>query len=93
MSGKKKCFLFKVDFAKAYDSISWSFLEFVMAKMGFSPVWRKWMMECVSSATISVLVNGSPTNEFGLSRGSKQGNTLSPFLFIMVVEGLSVMMA
>lgn len=69
------------------------FLEFAMNKMGFSPEWRKWMMECVSTATISVLVNGSPTDEFGLGRGLRQGDSLSSLLFIIVAEGLSVMMS
>lgn len=64
-----------------------------MNKMGFLPEWRKWMMECVSTTTISVLVNGSPTDEFGLGRGLRQGDSLSLLLFIIVAEGLSVMMS
>jgi hypothetical protein len=58
---KKEMFLFKVVFEKAYDLVNWSYLEVVMAKMGFSIKWRKWVMECVSSATTSLLVNGGLT--------------------------------
>lgn len=57
----------------------------VLQKMGFSDKWTSWMMECVSSASISVLVNGSPTEEFGSGRGLRQGDSLSPFLSLIVV--------
>lgn len=66
---KKKGVMFKVDFEKAYDSVSWDFLNFVMEKMGFSNVWRKWISECLSSASVSVLVNGSAMEEFRMSQG------------------------
>ncbi|GAU25874.1 hypothetical protein TSUD_164150 [Trifolium subterraneum] len=55
-------------------------------------LWRKWIKECVCTATASVLVNGSPTDEFPLERGLRQGDILSPFLFLLAVEGLHVLM-
>ena len=64
-----------------------------MRKMAFPVLWRKWIKECVSTATASVLVNGSPTDEFHLERGLRQGDPLSPFLFLLDVEGLNVMMS
>ncbi|GAU10487.1 hypothetical protein TSUD_420760, partial [Trifolium subterraneum] len=61
---KKELLMFKVDFEKAYDSVDWEYLDEVMFKMQFSSRWRGWIMECVSSASASVLVNGCPTDEF-----------------------------
>jgi len=63
---KKDLLLFKVDFEKAYDSVDWGYLDDVLGRMTFPTLWRKWMKECVGSATASVLVNGNPTNEFPL---------------------------
>ena len=89
---KKDLLLFKVDFEKAYDSIDWGYLDDVLRRMAFPTLWRKWMKECVGSAIASILVNGSPTNEFPLKRGLRQGDPLSPFHFLNVAEGLNVLM-
>ncbi|GKV14958.1 hypothetical protein SLEP1_g25756 [Rubroshorea leprosula] len=70
---KMKSFFFKVDFEKAYDKVNWNFLNYMMMRMGFSEIWRKWIMECLQTSLLSVLVNGSPTRQFGVSRGLKQG--------------------
>jgi hypothetical protein len=56
---KDKCLLFKVDFERAYDTVSWNFLDYMMARMGFAAVWRGWIKACVCQSTMSVLVNGS----------------------------------
>nr|GEV94067.1 hypothetical protein [Tanacetum cinerariifolium] len=80
--------LSKVDFEKAFDSVSWSFLQDVMLQMGFVSKWRNWIQAFLSSATISVLINGSPSNEFKMERGLRQGDPLSSFLFLLVAEAL-----
>lgn len=90
---RKKCLVFKADFERAYDSVNWNFLDLMMEKLGFSNTWRKWIRECLSSALVVVLLNGGPKKEFRPERGLHQGDPLSPFLFLIVVEGLSAMIS
>ena len=87
--GGKSGLCLKVDFEKAYDSVSWEFLYDMLNRMGFDSRWIMWIQGCLESATVSVLVNGSPTEEFKPSRELRQGNPLAPFLFIVVAEGLA----
>lgn len=66
---KKSAMLLKIDFEKAFDKISWAFLDQVMGQMNFPTQWRKWIMCIISSVRSAVLVNGSPTFEFKHERG------------------------
>jgi hypothetical protein len=88
----KECIIFKVDFEKAYDSVEWSFLDYMLMRFGFGEKWRGWVKACISSGSMSVLVNGCATEEICIKRGLKQGDPLAPLLFLLVAEGLGGLM-
>ncbi|GKV31918.1 hypothetical protein SLEP1_g40572 [Rubroshorea leprosula] len=69
---KMKSFLFKVNFEKAYDKVCWEFIDYMLLRMGFNVTWRKWIQECLQLSTISILVNGSPTRQFPVSKGIRE---------------------
>lgn len=82
----------KLDNSKAYDRVEWTFLWKVMLKLGLDEKWVQLAMETVCTATCSVLINGEPKGSVTLTRGIKQGDPLSPYLFLFCAEGLSTML-
>lgn len=76
---KDKRLVLKVNFAKAYDFVDWDYLFEMMRLMNFSSKWVEWIKECVFTASANVLVNGSPSGDFRLERGIRQGDPLSPY--------------
>ena len=90
--GQKSCMVFKVDYEKAYDLVSWEFLIYMLRWMGFCSKWIQWTELCLRSAFISVLVNGSPSTEFVPQRGLRQEDSLASFLFTIVAEALNGLM-
>jgi hypothetical protein len=79
----------KLDLEKAYDHVNWEFLLYLLKRCGFSEKWRRWISFCISTIRFSILVNGSPCGFFQSSRGIRQGDPLSPLLFVLVMEALS----
>nr|KAJ0200979.1 hypothetical protein LSAT_V11C600328170 [Lactuca sativa] len=89
---KKKILIFKADFNKAFDSLNWGYLDSTMSQKNFGSKWRMWTRGCLASTKASVIVNGRVTCEFPLQKGVRQGDPLSPFLFIMEMEDLNIAM-
>ncbi|XP_057449118.1 uncharacterized protein LOC130740498 [Lotus japonicus] len=88
---KKGTLAFKIDLEKAYDSVSWAFLEETLVLYGFPSMIVRLIMSCVSSSHISIMWNGSRLPKFKPDRGLRQGDPLSPYLFVLCMERLSVL--
>lgn len=82
----------KLDMTKAYDRVEWNFIKEIMVQIGFGTKWIETIMKCVSSVSYSVVVNRFTSEKFCPSKGLRQVDPLSSFLFLFYGEGLSSLM-
>ncbi|KAK1304130.1 hypothetical protein QJS10_CPB11g00889 [Acorus calamus] len=82
----------KVNLRKALDSIRWSFIYEVLRGMNFPPIWIGWIRQCIETPKYSILINGSPNGFLGATCGLRQGDPLSPLIFVLVMESIQCLL-
>nr|XP_025692546.1 uncharacterized protein LOC112794781 [Arachis hypogaea] len=90
---KKGSMAFKIDLEKAYDRVDWRFLETSLIKFGFPVATINLIMACVTSSSLSILWNGNRLQSFKPIRGLRQGDPMSPYLFVLCMENLSCLIS
>ena len=89
---KVPCSLLKIDIVKAFDTVNWRFLIELLQHLGFSRRWVNWISIILSSVSTRVILNGAPGQRICHARGLRQGDPLSPLLFVLVMEVLNALL-
>ena len=87
--GKEGFVAIKLDMSKAYDRVEWGFIKQVMEKMGFHEKWIKLIMHCIGYVSYSILVNGVAYGSITPTRVLRQGDPISPYIFLLCADGFS----
>lgn len=82
----------KLDMSKAYNRVEWSFVEKIMRKLGFHDRWIALIMRCIRTVNYRIKVNGELTEQIRPTRGLRQGDPISPYLFLLCAEGFSALL-
>lgn len=88
---KKRFKILKVDMAKAFDRLEWSFVKLVLAFINFPVSLIELIMVCLSTSQLCIFINGEPATFFSPSRGIRKGDLLSPYIFILCIDYLSLL--
>ena len=87
--GKKAYVDLKLNMEKAYDRIEWDFLLSCLKQLGFRDTWIRWIKECISMVSCSLIINDKPSDFFKPTRGLNQEDSLSPYLFTICMDVLA----
>lgn len=83
---RAKCVLLKIDVAKAFDTVAWTFMLEVLEHMGFGRRWRDWIALLLGTSNTKIFLNGQPGRRICHGRGLRQGDPLLPMLFVLAME-------
>ena len=87
-----RCCALKLDMKKVYDRLEWDYQQKIMIKLGFHRLWVQMIMRMIGSVSFSMLFNGQKLESFKPMRGIRQGDPISPYLFLLAAEVLSCLL-
>ena len=91
-TGRSGYMTLKLDISKAYNKVEQAFLEKIILKLGIQNSWVSLIMECITTVTYSIMVNGEPQGMITPTRGIRQGDPLSPYLVLFFAKSLDAIL-